>query len=77
MDIRSTVRNAIAEMGQAPLPDEDSASLFSAGVIDSFGFVELVIDLEALLGVKVPDAELKPSRFETVDQIVAYFQARR
>jgi acyl carrier protein len=76
MDIRSAVRNAIQAIAQEPLSEDDSASLFSDGVIDSFGLVELMSDLEHVLGVKIPDAELMPSRFETVAKIVAYFQAR-
>jgi acyl carrier protein len=76
MDIRLAVRDAIQNIAQEPLPDDDSGSLFSEGVIDSFGLVELVSELEHVLGVKVPDDELIPSRFETVDKIVAYFQAR-
>ena len=76
MDTRSAVRKAIGSIAQEPLSDDDSVSLFSDGVIDSFGLVELMSDLEQVLGVKVPDAELVPSRFETVAKIVAYFQAR-
>ncbi len=76
MDIRAAVRKAIQDMAQAPLPADDSASLFSGGVIDSFGLVDLMSSLEETLGVKVPDSDLMPSRFETVDKIVSYFQAR-
>jgi len=76
MDIRNAVRKAIQGIAQEPLSADDSASLFNDGVIDSFGLVELMSELETVLGVKIPDAELMPSRFETVDKIVAYFQAR-
>jgi len=76
MDIRSAVRSAIQAIALEPLSEDDSVSLFSEGVIDSFGLVELMSDLEQVLGVKIPDAELTPSRFETVARITAYFQAR-
>jgi acyl carrier protein len=76
MDIRAAVRKAIQDMAQAPLSADDSASLFNDGVIDSFGLMDLMTNLEEILGVKVPDSELMPSRFETVDKIVNYFQAR-
>jgi acyl carrier protein len=59
------------------VPDDDSTSLFTEGVIDSFSLVELMAELETSLGVKIPDAELMPSRFETVAKIVQYFEARR
>jgi acyl carrier protein len=61
---------------QAPVPADHAASLFSDGVIDSFALMDLMSNLEESLGVKVPDSELMPSRFETVDKIVNYFQAR-
>jgi acyl carrier protein len=77
MEVRETVRKAIQDLAQAPLPADDSASLFSDGVIDSFSLVELMSTLEELLGVKIPDAELMPSRFESVAKIVKYFEARR
>jgi acyl carrier protein len=76
MDIRAAVRKAIQDMAQAPLSADDSASLFNDGVIDSFGLMDLMTNLEEILSVKVPDSELMPSRFETVDKIVNYFQAR-
>ncbi len=76
MDVRTAVRKAIQEAAQAPLPADDSISLFERGVIDSFGLVDLLMALEQAFNVKVPDSDLIPSRFETVEKIVAYFQAR-
>jgi D-alanine--poly(phosphoribitol) ligase subunit 2 len=76
MDIRAAIRKTIQDMAQAPLPGDDGESLFNAGVIDSFALVELLSKLEAVLGVQVPDTDLMPSRFETVNKMVAYFQQR-
>jgi acyl carrier protein len=77
MDVRAAVRKAIEDLAQGPVPADGSVSLFSEGVIDSFSLVELMAALEESLGVAIPDAELMPSRFETVDKIVKYFEARR
>ncbi|MBL0211564.1 MAG: acyl carrier protein [Holophagaceae bacterium] len=76
MDVRTTVRAAVQDLAQAPLPADDSVSLFERGVIDSFGLVDLMLALEQAFHVDVPDSDLIPSRFETVEKIMAYFQAR-
>ena len=76
MNVLETVRETIQKTSTVPLPSSDTVSLFERGIIDSFGILELVASLEAALGVSVPDADLIPSRFETVAKIVAYFQER-
>lgn len=77
MDTQQVIREAIAQFAQAPLPADASASLFDSGVIDSFGLMDLIAELEKSFGVKVPDSELVPRKFETITKIAAYFDARR
>ncbi|MDR3670060.1 MAG: phosphopantetheine-binding protein [Holophaga sp.] len=76
MDVLETVQSTIRRMTKGRVPSNGSVSLFESGLIDSFGILELIASLEEELGVKVPDSELLPSRFETVDKIVAYFRPR-
>ncbi len=76
MDTKSTIREALGKFALAPVPEDEGASLFELGVIDSFGLMDLIADLEGRLGVKVPDADLQPRKFETLAKIDAYFQAR-
>lgn len=68
-----TIRRILQPLARAPLPDDAEASLFDLGVLDSFGLVEAVGRLEEAFGVKVPDADLTPRRFETLSRIAAYF----
>jgi acyl carrier protein len=77
MTVRETVQAQVAAMAKAPVPEDEDASLFESGVIDSWGVMELVGQLEEELGVKVPDADMIPRKFETVNRIVAYFETRR
>jgi acyl carrier protein len=70
------VRAEVAVLAQAVLPDDD-ASLFDAGVIDSWSLVDLIARLEEAFGVKVPDADMRPRQFESLRLIAEYFQARR
>ncbi len=71
-----TVRTVLQPLARAPIPDDADASLFELGVLDSFGLVDAVARLESAFGVKVPDAELTPRRFETLAKIAVYFGSR-
>jgi acyl carrier protein len=75
MDSRETVRKAVAALAKEAVPADDE-SLFETGVIDSFGLLDLVQNLEQSFGVKVPDADLSPRKFDNIDKIVDYFDAR-
>ena len=76
MDTKAAIREALGKFALAPVPDDEGASLFELGVIDSFGLMDLIADLEGLLGVKVPDADLVPRKFETIAKMTAYFEAK-
>jgi acyl carrier protein len=59
------------------LPSENKPSiigvdtdLFETGILDSFGFVELIAFLETLTGRTVTDEEMEDPRFTTVAGIV-------
>jgi len=77
MGTRETVREAILPSALAPVPEDDAASLFDLGVIDSFGLMDVITRLEAAFKVKVPDADLTPKKFETVAKMAAYFDTKR
>jgi acyl carrier protein len=61
--------------GVAP-PQEDD-DLFRAGVLDSFALVEFLTLLEEHAGIKVPDADVNPSNFQTIAVIERYAGRRQ
>ncbi len=71
------IRALVGTLAQAPVPADIDASLFEAGVIDSFGVMDLVAQLEAAFGIQVPDADMVPRKFETLARIAAYVDARK
>lgn len=77
MSTLEDIRSLVGELAQAPVPADPEASLFEAGVIDSFGVMDLVGKLEAAFGIQVPDADMLPRKFETLARIAAYVDARR
>lgn len=51
--------------------------LFKKGVVDSFTLVDLISVLEEQCGIKVPDSDVNPQNFQTVEAIERYVAARR
>jgi len=54
-------------------PDE---SLFDSGLLDSFALPDMVSALEDEFGIKVPDSDLTPRKFESVSSIERYIESR-
>jgi acyl carrier protein len=52
----------------APEPDE---SLFDSGYLDSFALTDMVTEIEREFGITIPDSELTPRRFDSVEKIDA------
>jgi acyl carrier protein len=77
MSTLDDIRALVGTLAQAPVPEDAEASLFEAGVIDSFGVMDLVARLEAACGIQVPDADMLPRKFESLAKIAAYVDARR
>jgi acyl carrier protein len=76
MALDEKILEALARVAKAPVPADREASLFDAGVIDSFDLVDFVADLEKEFNVKVPDNDLHPSKFESLAKIAAYLSSQ-
>jgi acyl carrier protein len=59
-----------------PLPSDDQESLFESGLLDSFALPDLVSALEKEFSIKVPDRDLNPRKFDSIDRIDTYLQDR-
>jgi acyl carrier protein len=55
-------------------PDLD---LFKSGTLDSFALVDFVTVLEDNCGIHIPDAEVIPANFRTIEVIDRYVSDRR
>ncbi len=60
-----------------PAGFEDSLSLLRAGILDSTGVLELVTFVEAEYGITVPDDEMIPANFDSIDALVAFVARKR
>jgi len=69
----SFFKTRATEAGVAlPATDDD---LFASGVLDSFSLADLVTVLEGQFGIRVPDADIVPARFQTLAAIDRYVDA--
>ena len=56
---------------------ESNVDLFASGTLDSFALVDFVTVIEEHCGIRVPDAEVIPANFRTIDAIDQYVSERR
>jgi acyl carrier protein len=51
--------------------------LFQMGVLDSFALVDFVTVLEQETGISVPDGDVNPANFQSIEQIERYIESKR
>ncbi|NTV50335.1 MAG: acyl carrier protein [Geobacteraceae bacterium] len=52
----------------------DDESFLENGIIDSTGILEVVAWIEETFGIRVPDSDLLPENFDTVQRLTTYLQ---
>lgn len=55
-------------------PADHDESLFDSGLLDSFTLTDLAASLERQFGIQVPDGDLRPRNFDSVNKIAAYVE---
>jgi acyl carrier protein len=72
MTTQERILNVVRTVAQKPVPDDPEESLFESGVLDSFALPDMVTALEKEFGIKVPDSDLNPRKFDSVARIQSY-----
>lgn len=57
-----------------PMADDD---LFELGVLDSFNVVDLVSVLEEECGIDIPDVDVDPTNFQSINAIEHYVEGQK
>lgn len=70
MDIQATVIELIDNLFMEDISDMMDEDLFDAGVLDSMGTVELVIELESKFNIKIPVSDMGRDDWNTGNKIV-------
>jgi D-alanine--poly(phosphoribitol) ligase subunit 2 len=61
----------VSKKDVAPAADE---SLFDSGLLDSFALPDVVTAIEDEFGLKIPDSDLNPRKFDTIERIEEYLE---
>jgi acyl carrier protein len=77
MDKRAKIIEIIQTVSQKAIEPGAGESLFDSGLIDSFALPDLVSGLEEAFGLKIPDADLNPRKFDTIERIENYLESRQ
>ena len=75
MDIKSEVIEIIDELFMEDVSDMMDEDLFDAGVLDSMGTVELIVEIENRFDIRVPVTEFGRDDWNTANKIVAGIRA--
>ena len=70
------IAELVRQCSKKPSPPGPEESLFDNGFLDSFVLTDLVLELENNFGVRIPDSDMNPRRFETVEKIAALIEGR-
>lgn len=73
---REEILRSVTTVARSPVPFDDDEELFDSGCFDSFALADLVQDLEERFKLKIPDADIRPAKFSTVNKIWAYIMTR-
>lgn len=58
-------------------PPVNGEDLFKDGVLDSFALVDFVALLETVCQIKIPDSDVVPGNFRTLQAIESYVQSHQ
>ena len=76
MDNRTRIAKIVQSIAAEPINPAPGDSLFESGLLDSFSLADLVSALEKEFSIRIPDADLQPRKYDSVERIEAYVQSR-
>ena len=76
MDRRLQIIQIIRSVSGKDTVPANSESLFESGLLDSFALTDLVAALETQFSLQIPDSDLSPRKFDSIERIEAYLESR-
>ncbi|MCS7026466.1 MAG: phosphopantetheine-binding protein [Bryobacteraceae bacterium] len=76
MDKRATILEILRKVSNKDLNPAPEESLFDSGLLDSFALPEMVSALEQAFGITIPDSDLNPRKFDSIERIEQYLESR-
>jgi acyl carrier protein len=75
-DLQTRIASIIQRVTKQPVKIGADDSLFDSGLLDSFALPDMVSAIEEEFGIKIPDSDLTPRKFESIASIGRYIQGR-
>jgi acyl carrier protein len=76
MNKRAKIIKIVEKLSGKPLTIGPEESLFESGVLDSFALTDMVGALEREFSISIPDSDLTPRKFDSIERIEAYVESR-
>jgi len=76
MDRRSKLTEILKSVTKKDVNIGPEESLFESGVLDSFALPDLVSALEQEFSIQIPDSDLNPRKFDSIQRIEEYLDSR-
>lgn len=76
MDRRSKLIEILRSVTKKDVNIGPEESLFESGVLDSFALPDLVSALEQEFSIQIPDSDLNPRKFDSIQRIEEYLDSR-
>jgi len=74
MDKRAKLLEIIRQVSKPDANPEPDESLFESGLLDSFALPDMVSAIETAFGIKIPDSDLNPRKFDSIERIENYLE---
>lgn len=74
MDKRTRIVEIIRKTSGKDISPAADESLFDSGLLDSFALPDMVSELEKAFSLKIPDADLTPRKFDSIERIEQYLE---
>jgi acyl carrier protein len=76
MEKRTKIVSIIQKLAEKPIAPGPDESLFESGLLDSFSLADMVAALEKEFAIRIPDSDLKPRKFDSIERIEQYLESR-
>jgi acyl carrier protein len=76
MDNQQRIIQIVQSVSKKKTVPDPAESLFDSGYLDSFALPDMVSDLEKEFRIKIPDSDLNPRKFDTIERILQYVACR-
>jgi acyl carrier protein len=76
LETRSKIVAIIRRSAGKPVNPSSEESLFESGLLDSFSLTDLVGALESEFKIRIPDSDLTPRKFDSIERIEQYVASR-